>query len=242
VVRDDGETKALLAVMKKYGKTRATLAARLMNGKWEWDGGSDEPVPWSYENWAQGQPDHTGQCSELWTTGQWNDVPCNEHRAYLCEVRRPPIESFTFPCSAGVEASLGRHATCRYEIAYAACKCTGVAYECCPDMHWEAAQETCRALGKGAQLAEPRTAMHNQYLASIIRAHGSESCWIGLRKKSASSFEWASGMQLKEEHARWAITEPNGGVGDCVEVWEDGEWNDRGCDIGKPPACEVPVP
>ena len=33
-------------------------------------------------------PDGQGpQCLELWTTGEWNDVPCDEGpRAYICQV------------------------------------------------------------------------------------------------------------------------------------------------------------
>ena len=87
-----------------------------------------------------------------------------------------------------------------------------------------------------------------QYLASHLRAHGAESLWIGLRRLSSgeglvgtasnSNFRWESGATLSSDEARWAATEPNGAKGDCVEMWEDGTWNDRACDIGKVLACE----
>ena len=98
-------------------------------------------------------------------------------------------------------------------------------------------------LGGAAQLAEPRTALQNAYLASIIRAHNAESLWIGLTKIAStnepSGFAWAGdGSRLTAEEARWSLTEPNGMIGDCVEMWEDGTWNDRACDIGKVVACE----
>ena len=87
-----------------------------------------------------------------------------------------------------------------------------------------------------------------QFLASSLRAHGAESLWIGLRRVSSSqglmgtasnsNFRWESGATLSTDEARWAATEPNGAKGDCVEMWEDGTWNDRACDIGKVLACE----
>ena len=90
-----------------------------------------------------------------------------------------------------------------------------------------------------------------QYLASHLRAHGAESLWIGLRRLSSgeglvgtasnSNFRWESGATLSSDEARWAATEPNGAKGDCVEMWEDGTWNDRACDIGKVLACELVV-
>ena len=101
-------------------------------------------------------------------------------------------------------------------------------------------------MGGGAQLAEPRTALQTQFLAHELRAAGAESLWIGLRKEgdgtTAANFRWAgSGEPLRPAEARWSATEPNGEAGDCVEMWEDGTWNDRACDIGKVLACEVPV-
>ena len=42
------------------------------------------------------------------------------------------------------------------------------------------------------------------------------------------------GSSLRDNEAFWSLTEPNGdgSGGDCVEMWEDGTWNDRSCDIG----------
>ncbi len=58
---------------------------------------------------------------------------------------------------------------------------------------------------------------------------------------TATTFKWDSGALLTADEARWAATEPNGNPGDCVEMWEDGTWNDRACDIGKVLACERPL-
>ena len=73
----------------------------------------------------------------------------------------------------------------------------------------------------------------------MLRAHAAESLWIGLTRQADGSFRWVgSGEQLAANEARWSATEPNGVAGDCVEMWEDGSWNDRSCDIGKVLACE----
>ena len=155
-----------------------------------------------------------------------------------------PPPGFTFPCSAGVVERLGRSATCRYQI-------NGLGARHKAEITWQVAEERCRDMelfGAGARLAEPRTAEQVQYLASTLRAHGAESLWIGLRRVSSShslmgtdsnsNFKWESGAALTSDEARWAATEPNGAKGDCVEMWEDGTWNDRACDIGKVLACE----
>ena len=238
-VRDATENAALLSIMKRYKRDRATLGASLAGGRWEWQGGGHEgAVPvWAYENWAENQPDNQpdSHCAEMWSTGEWNDVPCDEGpRPYFCEVAVPPAD-FTFPCTPGLQASLGRAATCHYVVSY-------LGWEEKKDMYWQTARDTCASLGGGAQLAEPRTALQNQLLASIVRAHGAESLWIGLTKVWDGGLEWASdGSRLVDDEARWSVTEPNGDAGDCVEVWEDGTWNDRACDIGKVLACEKPV-
>ena len=163
----------------------------------------------------------------------------------LCSWQVPvPPPGFTFPCSVGVEARLGRSATCRYQIS-------SLRRRDKAEITWQVAEERCRDMelfGAGARLAEPRTADQVQYLASTLRAHGAESLWIGLRRVSRSNslmgtdsnsnFKWESGATLSSDEARWAATEPNGAKGDCVEMWEDGTWNDRACDIGKVLACE----
>ena len=71
----------------RYQRDRATLGGVTLGGRgapWAWSSGA----AWSYTNWAARMPDGQGpQCLELWTTGEWNDVPCDEGpRAYICQV------------------------------------------------------------------------------------------------------------------------------------------------------------
>jgi hypothetical protein len=55
-------------------------------GTWAWDGGT----PWTYTNWASGEPNNSGgneDCLQLWryTDGTWNDEPCAQALNYVCE-------------------------------------------------------------------------------------------------------------------------------------------------------------
>jgi putative hemolysin len=73
------QNDAMLEIMLKYKRDRATIGARLIEGNWTWssageDGGVGEvagkvtakPGAWKYENWASGQPDapKTDACAE----------------------------------------------------------------------------------------------------------------------------------------------------------------------------------
>ena len=145
--------QAALELMLKYKRDRATIGASKGNANWAWPNLDPQ---WSFENWARGQPDsQEDECAEMWTTGEWNDVPCGDGpRAYLCQVPVPPAD-FTFPCSVSVTRSIGRAATCRYVVS-------ATSSEEKKDIFWKQALDKCKALGGGSQLAEPRTAEQNQ--------------------------------------------------------------------------------
>mmetsp|Transcript_31478 Transcript_31478/g.76548 ORF Transcript_31478/g.76548 Transcript_31478/m.76548 type:complete len:327 (-) Transcript_31478:270-1250(-) len=232
-----GDTAAnnreVLGVLLKYKRLWATIAARRSGSGWNWQG---HDAAWSYTNWAAGQPDNEHEeCVEMWTTGQWNDIPCygQDLKPYICQVP-VPTDDYTFPCSPGLAKKLGHSATCRYLLsAFSPSEKASI--------HWGVARDQCKAYGPLAQLAEPRTAEQVQFLASAIRKTSSESLWIGLTKKSNGYFWDSDGSKLKADESFWAVTEPNGQPGDCVEMWEDGTWNDRPCDIGKVLSCEQPL-
>ncbi|KAG8574059.1 hypothetical protein GDO81_009020 [Engystomops pustulosus] len=56
-------------------------------GNWMWIDGSDYKT--SYQNWKKGEPndnDDDEDCAHLWTSGEWNDIPCDYDDAYgICE-------------------------------------------------------------------------------------------------------------------------------------------------------------
>ncbi|XP_059846839.1 C-type lectin domain family 10 member A-like [Hypanus sabinus] len=55
-------------------------------GDWIWVDGTDYSS--SLTNWAEGEPNNEGyteDCVEIFVTGEWNDLPCNVFRYWLCE-------------------------------------------------------------------------------------------------------------------------------------------------------------
>lgn len=155
-VANQQENKELLALMLKYKRDRALLGASRNGNTWTWV----DHKSWTFQNWAGGQPDNPyEQCVEMWTTGEWNDIPCDQGpRPYFCSVP-VPAEDFTFPCSPSIARKIGGTPTCRYKIS---------AFDANEkrDIYWDVAKDRCHAIGGGAQLAEPRTPDHIQFLAS----------------------------------------------------------------------------
>ncbi|MCU0673123.1 MAG: MopE-related protein [Myxococcota bacterium] len=57
---------------------------------WTWEDGSSAPqtsaaAPPPYNNWAVVEPDGSGACARMLTTGQWGDRNCNDNLRYVCE-------------------------------------------------------------------------------------------------------------------------------------------------------------
>jgi hypothetical protein len=57
---------------------------------WAWEDGSAAPqnamaAPPPYNNWAVAEPDGSGTCARMLTTGQWGDRNCNDNLRYVCE-------------------------------------------------------------------------------------------------------------------------------------------------------------
>ena len=56
-------------------------------GIWVWESGE----PWSYTNWYSGEPSYSYNyegCLEVYSSYYsftWNDLPCSEGHAYVCE-------------------------------------------------------------------------------------------------------------------------------------------------------------
>ncbi|MCB9636079.1 MAG: hypothetical protein H6721_28550 [Sandaracinus sp.] len=63
-------------------------------GSWVWADGTDAPqnaldVTHGYNNWFTTEPDGSGNCARLLTTGQWGDRACNDDLRYVCEGPNP---------------------------------------------------------------------------------------------------------------------------------------------------------
>jgi len=202
-----------------------------------------------YFHWAPGQPDGMSRegCAEMWTTGEWNDAPCTDSKAYACDVPVPPMD-FEFPCSPGLmeklESSTGGAMDvprCRFEVHGADGKRPSST-----KMEFEPCRKLCEE-GILGQLAEPRTASQRQFLARVLRLSGDDSMWVGLTpdKAQEQGWSWLSSESLTDLESSWAYGQPDHD-GDCVEMWGDATWNDRACGgdfwANKVCACETLAP
>jgi hypothetical protein len=67
--------------------------------------------------------------------------------------------------------------------------------------------------------------------------------WIGLDDRDdEGDYQWANGVDLERgvDYENWATGEPNNswGAEDCVEMLDDGRWNDSDCDDSLRYVCE----
>ena len=206
-----------------------------------------ESVPLEYTNWAGGQPDggRNENCVEMWTNGEWNDAPCADSKAFVCEVPQPPRDGFTFPCSDLVTAQLGQTGHHRPRCEFKVLGLDGQRPSA--QKHDKpSCQQLCQTDYAPGILAEPRTPAQLQYLAHRLRASGDDSMWVGVSASTGSTgFTWDSTTDTVMRTAgSWAHGQPDND-GECVEMWGDATWNDRGCRgdpySNKVCACEVPV-
>lgn len=185
--------------------------------RWMW---ASRRVP-RFGAWGQGEPNDQGgveNCAEiLRATGQWNDLACNEQRAYACESVR------------------GQQLACTGEVVR-----TGLGEYCLNTSSprpWVDAREAC--IANGGRLAELATQEENAAFAAAL-SPSVNRLYIGLSdERVEGSFRWRSGAPLL--FTSFLRGEPNdaGGGEDCVEIVVDrGGWNDVPCQLALPFVCE----
>ncbi len=88
---------------------------------------------------------------------------------------------------------------------------------------WNDANAICQQ--NGGYLASINSAEENQFLANILTI---QSAWIGLHR-SNGSFEWSDGSPVN--YNNWYPGQPNNynGSQHCVEMLNNGQWNDQYC-------------
>jgi hypothetical protein len=91
IVRSREESEALRAAIgARLGATQAWIGFTDQGheGRWTWTSGE----PASFTRWRSGEPNNAGgreDCAEwILNDAGWNDLPCDERRASICEARR----------------------------------------------------------------------------------------------------------------------------------------------------------
>ncbi|NUP10573.1 MAG: hypothetical protein HOW73_31380 [Polyangiaceae bacterium] len=220
VIESEAEQRALAVALRGEPAAQASYWIGLHEPerqRWTWAGGT---LP-KFGAWAPGEPNDAGGAEDcavlLAENGKWNDAPCANERAYICE-RSPGSE---LACTGRVV----RTKTSEYCLFGSAPK------------SWDAAREAC--LANGSHLAELTSVEENDELAANIEMPASR-LWIGLDdRRQEGTFSWQNGAPVT--FRPFLKGEPNdaGGSEDCVELLVDrNAWNDVPCGTKLPYLCE----
>ncbi|KAJ8030095.1 Macrophage mannose receptor 1 [Holothuria leucospilota] len=208
---------------------------------WEWSNGG----PFSYLNWAEGEPDNAGggeHCVVISThNGEWSDKDCDLEFAHICK------KLSLVATTAGPTTALPGGGCPRGWSGYGS-HC----YLIEKDMvEWNVAESYCHAIG--AELASIHGIGEMQHLTAQLAEQRHSVYWFGandLIKEDHWVFSNGTVGSPEEElnYFNWAEDEPNdaGSAGeDCATLvysW-DWEWNDYRCDATLPYVCQgVPNP
>eukprot|EP00300_Choanocystis_sp_HF-7_P036448 c52295_g1_i1.p1 GENE.c52295_g1_i1~~c52295_g1_i1.p1 ORF type:complete len:1389 (+),score=203.76 c52295_g1_i1:41-4168(+) len=92
------------------------------------------------------------------------------------------------------------------------------------------AQATC--ISHGMQLAQPTNQDEANTIGSMVKTTGANSAYIGINDIVEENAFMLSIFNEPVGYTKWARGEPNnaGNIEDCVESYQDGNWNDIPCD------------
>ncbi|XP_020833032.1 pulmonary surfactant-associated protein D-like [Phascolarctos cinereus] len=89
----------------------------------------------------------------------------------------------------------------------------------------------------GAQLAAPRNSKENRALQQLAKQFG-KNIYLGMSdEEREGTFQYQNGQTVS--YTSWASREPNGERKEnCVELYTDGDWNDKSCEYKMLVVCE----
>ncbi|XP_059707235.1 pulmonary surfactant-associated protein A-like [Haemorhous mexicanus] len=89
----------------------------------------------------------------------------------------------------------------------------------------------------GGTLAAPRNEEENKAVMDIVKEYN-QYAYLGIRKgETSGQVKYLDGMPLS--YSNWHQHEPNGkGKEKCVEMYTDGTWNDKKCNMYRLTICE----
>uniref|UniRef100_U3ICY7 C-type lectin domain-containing protein n=1 Tax=Anas platyrhynchos platyrhynchos TaxID=8840 RepID=U3ICY7_ANAPP len=100
---------------------------------------------------------------------------------------------------------------------------------------FSSALESCEKTG--GTLATPMNKEENRAILGIVEQYNSYA-YLGIKENETSGqFEYMNGTPLN--YTNWYQYEPNGkGTEKCVEMYTNGNWNDRKCNLYRLTICE----
>ncbi|NWW53484.1 SFTPA protein, partial [Pedionomus torquatus] len=95
--------------------------------------------------------------------------------------------------------------------------------------------ESCEEAG--GTIATPMNEDENKAILDIVKQYN-QYAYLGIKEDQTSGhFKYINGMPLN--YTKWHQNEPNGkGAEKCVEMYTDGSWNDKKCNIYRLTICE----
>ncbi|NXM73517.1 SFTPA protein, partial [Serilophus lunatus] len=89
----------------------------------------------------------------------------------------------------------------------------------------------------GGTLATPMNEEENKAIMDIVRQY-KQYAYLGIKEcEDSGQFTYITGMPLS--YTKWHQHEPNGkGKEKCVEMYTDGSWNDKKCNMHRLTICE----
>ncbi|OCT59760.1 hypothetical protein XELAEV_18000633mg [Xenopus laevis] len=100
---------------------------------------------------------------------------------------------------------------------------------------FEASKMTCEKAG--GRIATPKNEAENNAVLNILKKHN-EYAYLGVTEGVIpSAYLYLDGTPLS--YFNWRKNEPNGrGKEKCVEMYTDGQWNDKACNQNRLVVCE----
>ncbi|XP_069835333.1 pulmonary surfactant-associated protein D-like [Dendropsophus ebraccatus] len=101
--------------------------------------------------------------------------------------------------------------------------------------NYNAAKSACT--NAGGQMASPQNNDENQAVLVIRNQYG-VAAWLGMNDiVTEGSFRYPNGNPII--YLNWSPGEPNNlGDEDCVEMYDNGKWNDKSCGDNRLVICE----
>ncbi|NWJ04106.1 SFTPA protein, partial [Crypturellus undulatus] len=89
----------------------------------------------------------------------------------------------------------------------------------------------------GGTLATPMNEEENNAVLGIVKQYN-RYAYLGIREnETLGQFSYMNGMPVN--YTKWHRYEPNGkGKEKCVEIYKDGSWNDKNCNLYRLTVCE----